>query len=318
MKNRYLLLVCTLVVPLIGIMAGIITQKNVNTPLSTTEEKVLDNTTAQTDGNHDEIVVLIAGERSVMKLNDYLTGVLLCEIPAGFHPQAKMAQAVVARTYALRTAQMGQKHGVGVVCADPDCCQGYISPQVYAAKWDTTAPVEQAREAVENTQDRVITWNGALIDATYFSCSGGLTESAAAVWGADVPYLQSTESPGEEGADHFVETKRFDPDEFCEKLGISSAAPSSQWLTFVSYTPGGGIREAEICGKTFSGTQLRQLLALRSTCISFSFLPDSVVCTAKGYGHRVGMSQYGANAMANSGHSWVEIIQHYYQSVEIE
>ena len=278
----------------------------------------VEETLASTDAPRTETIgVLIDGSVETMALEEYLVGVLLGEMPADFSMEAKKAQAVVARTYALRVGKMGYKHGEGVVCSDPDCCQNFISVDDYIGKWQTDVPVDAAREAVRATEGIVVTYDGELIDATYFSSSGGQTEAAVAVWGSDIPYLQSVESPGEEESGQVVETVRFSSKEFCDALGVRLEGRPSDWFGTVSHTEGGGVKTMVIGGKAYSGTQLRSLLGLRSTVFTVATVADGVLITSRGFGHRVGMSQYGADAMARQGHCYVEILHHYYSGVEI-
>ena len=272
----------------------------------------------QTQPPQEQKVGLLRGETVVyLPLDDYLTGVLLCEIDADFHATAKQAQAIVARTYALRVMRAGNKHGMGIICDRPECCQGYTDPEEYTRNWGVAGPADSARNAVETTAGRVITYGGELIDATYFSCSGGSTEDARAVWGADVPYLRSVESPGEEAASHYLQTVSFTPKEFFQKLGLELTGRPSGWISDWSYTDGGGVASVSVCGNVFSGTQMRSRLGLRSTMFYITSTADSILVTTKGFGHRVGMSQYGADAMAEAGSSCEEIIKHYYTGVEI-
>ena len=274
-------------------------------------------TTVTSAGSEGDIVVLVAGEKQQMSFSEYLTGVLLCEIPADFHPEAKKAQAIVARTYAARVAEIGIKHGPGVVCGDPGCCQGYISPEEYLGKWGVDAPIASARDAVEETEGVVVTYKGKLVDATYFSCSGGQTEDALAVWGSDVPYLRSVESPGEEDAEHYWYTVKYTPQKFCEVLGIALSGKPASWFGGISYTKGGGVAQMFIGGKAYTGTHLRSALGLRSTWFSVKANENEIEITTRGFGHRVGMSQYGADAMAVGGSTCDEILHHYYYGVEI-
>lgn len=256
--------------------------------------------------------VLTEGVVQKMELSEYLTGVLLCELPGSFEFEAKKAQAVVARTYALRSAQTGSKHGVGVVCADASCCQGYIDTTDFLGKGGSTADVEQARQAVSQTVDAVLLYDGALIDATYFSCSGGYTEDALAVWGTDVPYLQAVPSPGEEGSAFFTDSVTFTATGFQSALGVRLGGKPTDWLGRITYTEGGGVDTMVIGGKVYTGIQLRKALGLRSTAFTMTAVGSSIVVTTRGYGHRVGMSQYGAQAMAKDGGGWEEILLYYY------
>lgn len=250
-----------------------------------------------------------------MELEDYLTGVILGELPAEFEPEAKKAQAVAARTFAWKAFTTGGKHGDGSVCTDSRCCQAYIDPETYTG---STQAVEDAREAALDTAGMVMTYEGMLIEATYFSCSGGSTEDAVAVWGTDFPYLRSTDSPGEENAAHYSDTVTFSAEEFQQKLGVTLTGAPDSWFGMTTYTAGGGVATMEIGGVSYSGTTLRSLLGLRSTAISVSTRGSSITITTRGYGHRVGMSQYGAEAMAAGGSQWQDILQYYYQGVRID
>lgn len=262
-------------------------------------------------------VLMKDGSVEEMLLNDYLTNVVLREMPADFESEALKAQAVVARTYTLHKTT-APKHGQAVVCTDPGCCQGFCSQEEYLRNGGTEQDIKKVQQAVLQTDELVITYDGRLIEATYFSCSGGKTEDALAVWGTDVPYLQSTESPGEEGTAFYTDTVKFTAAEFNRLLGGHLTGPAETWLEEVTYTKGGGVSTMTLCGKTFQGTDLRQMLGLRSTAFMLTAIGDSVTITTKGYGHRVGMSQYGADAMAVAGSNFVQILAHYYKGTVLE
>ena len=263
------------------------------------------------------IPVLHEGSTKEMELNDYLTGVVLAEMPTSFEPEAQKAQAVVARTYTIRAWERGGKHEGAAVCTDSGCCQGYLSEEAYVAKGGSEENIEKMRSAVEETADLVLTYEGQLIEATYFSCSGGSTEDAVAVWGTDVPYLQAVESPGEEHATHYTDTVSFKAENFASALGRSFGGDPASWFGPVTYTAGGGVATMEICGESYSGTSLRKALGLRSTAFTVSVGKDTITITTRGYGHRVGMSQYGADAMAVQGRTFEEILAHYYQGTTL-
>ena len=252
-----------------------------------------------------------------MDLEEYLVGVVLGEMPAYFETEALKAQSVVARTYTLKTITTGGKHGGGI-CTDPGCCQAYTSEETFLQQGGTAQQMEKVRSAVHSTSGEILTYDGGLIEATYFSCSGGSTEDAAAVWGTDYPYLRAVSSPGEEHAAYFTDTKTFDREVFCAVLDIAPSGNPESWLGRPTYTPGGGVASVRIGGKDFTGIQLRSLLGLRSTAITFSVDGDRIVASTKGFGHRVGMSQYGADAMAVAGNSYREILEHYYPGTCLE
>jgi stage II sporulation protein D len=178
--------------------------------------------------------------------------------------------------------------------------------------------VEKSRSALQETAAQVIRYDGDLILASYFSCSGGITEDAKAVWGQDYPYLRSVESPGEEKAAWFSDQKEFTIEAFEEALGISLTGVPGSWFGVITYTRGGGVRTADICGTIFQGTDLRKKLGLRSTAITFSASEHVITVYTRGNGHRVGMSQYGADAMALSGSNYRQILTHYYPGTVVD
>ena len=257
------------------------------------------------------------GSATEMDLDTYLVGVLLAEMPTDFHMEALKAQAVVARTYGLKRYTSGNKHPGGGVCTDYACCQGYCSEADYLLSGGTQEGIDRVSQAVKDTQNYVLTYGGALIEATYFSCSGGRTEDAVAVWGTEIPYLQAVDSPGEEQAKHFTDSVTFSAGEFTARLGADLRGTPAKWLGSVTYTQGGGVATMMIGGKAYSGTDLRKKLGLRSTAFSMVAVGDSIHITTKGYGHRVGMSQYGAEAMAVAGNTYETILQHYYPGVAL-
>lgn len=249
-------------------------------------------------------------------MDDYLVGVVLAEMPASFEPEALKAQAVAARTYTQKAAVTGGKHGDGSVCTNSACCQAYISEEDYLAGGGTQEGLEKVRSAVMDASGYVLTYEGELIEATYFSCSGGRTEDAAAVWGTDYPYLQAVDSPGEEAA-YNTDEVCFTPEAFQEALGVALTGSPETWFGTAAYTEGGGIATLTIGGQTYTGTDLRAMLGLRSTAFTVTTGPDEILITTRGYGHRVGMSQYGAEAMAVGGSTYRQILEHYYPGTEL-
>ena len=137
------------------------------------------------------------------------------------------------------------------------------------------------------------------------------------MWGEEIPYLQSVDSPGEEQAVHYTDSVQFTKQEFANRLHINPKEQLTTWFGNVTYTDGGGVDTIVIGGKTFKGTDLRKLLGLRSTAFTITAIGDSVHVTTKGFGHRVGMSQYGAEAMAVRGESYGQILFHYYPGTEL-
>lgn len=243
-----------------------------------------------------------------MDLEEYIVGAVFGEMPVWFEEEALKAQAVAARTFALKAYETGGKHGDSSICIDPGCCQAYREP---------SEDVEAIRRAVYETAGQVLTYEGGLIDAVYFSCSGGSTEDAAAVWGQEVPYLQSVDSPGEEAAAAYFQERRFSRRELEEKLGIKLEEEPNLWFQKMIYTAGGGVETVQIGGKNWTGVELRSLLELTSTRFVVEPEKEAVRLCIFGYGHRVGMSQYGADAMAAGGSDYRQILAHYYSDTEL-
>lgn len=277
----------------------------------------------QTDG---ELCIDLKTEQGIQNiaLEEYLVGVVLSEMPASFELEALKAQAVAARTFTLRQLA-GGKHSDCDLCSDSRCCQAWSSRETMEDKLgEAFLPYwTKAEIAVRETEGEAIYYGDALIDAVYFSCSGGMTEDAAAVWGSDVPYLQSVESPGEEAAGPFSSSVAVPLDQFQQKILNANAdaafsGPPAGWFGDVDKSSGGGVRTMVIGGVSFTGTELRSLFGLRSAYFTVSITDQEIVFSVLGYGHRVGMSQYGANAMAKAGNGYTEILKHYYSGVEIK
>lgn len=317
------LLVAGLVVAFPVLLLSLITNsaerpdKQVNTSSSLTATA---HSTQPTELIHEDIMVKILmpdGEIVIEDLERYTCNVVLAEMPASFEMSALQAQAVVARTYVVRRMVTQQKHDAAYVCADPDCCQGYLTSASYLQSGGNEEAVNKITEAVNTTAGEVLVYGGRLIDATYFACSGGFTESAEDVWGEDIPYLQSTRSPGEEGAKYFVDTVFFGADEFESLLGVNIGGTPAEWFGEVTYTDGFGIATIRIGGQIYKGVELRKKLGLRSTAFTVTVVGELIAVMTRGFGHRVGMSQYGADAMAVGGADYRQILAHYYSGTNL-
>ncbi len=305
---------------ILGVLLPVLIFRLASGPVTAQTPQETTSTPAQTLPVQPRQVAVITGENQVamMDLDQYLVGVVLAEMPASFEYDALKAQAVVARTYALKRSNDDKKHPGGGVCTDPACCQAYISPQEYLSEGGHAWEVEKIRQAVLYTEGYVLTYEGSLIEATYFSCSGGKTEDAVAVWGDEIPYLQSLLSPGEEEAENYQKTVEFSAQAFQDRLGRSLSGTPESWLGEVTRTAGGGVATMVIGGRSYTGTELRKLLSLNSTAFSITAAGDTVRITTSGKGHRVGMSQYGAEAMAVRGSTWEQILGYYYPGTRID
>lgn len=287
-------------------------------PLPTVSVSVSQSTTVTTEVKLPKMIPVLNKDGSVsdMELEDYVCGVVLGEMPASFEFEALKAQAVAARTYALRCSADGV-HSKNAVCKDHTCCQNYRDPQSYLNAGGKQMNLDKVCAAVKATAGEVIYYNDRPIVATYFASSGGQTEDSVAVWGSHLPYLVSVESAGEKDTAYQGCKLKFTPKAFQQKLGVTLTGTPAKWFGTVTYTAGGGVDKMIIGGKTYTGVKLRSLLGLRSTRFRVEVTGDSIVFTTDGYGHRVGMSQYGADAMALAGKDYKEILTHYYSGTTI-
>lgn len=256
----------------------------------------------------DSAVSVCLTDGTELTLDAYLQRVLLGEMPVSFEKEALKAQTVAARTYTAR-AMAGGKHG-GKLCTDSTCCQAFCDDAAFASF--SSEEREKAADAVRETDALVLTYEGELIEATFFSCSGGKTEDAVAVWGTDYPYLRSVESPGEEAAKYDRDSCLISRQTLEAALEITLGDDPAAWVGETRLTIGGGVETMVLGDKCFTGVYLRRALGLRSTAFAVTPEGDALRFDTRGYGHRVGLSQYGANAMAADGADFREILSHYY------
>ena len=279
-------------------------EKSVNTEYVNTDNTSVNNTT---NSSVSEITVY-RSNGSVINLNmtDYLIGVVSSEMPASFNLEALKAQSVLARTYALKAKQTGKK------LTDTVSTQSYIDIDQMKNKWGNSFNTyyNKIKNAVENTNEEYLSYNGNYIEALYHSTNNGKTESSFDVFGNYYPYLISVSSEYDKNASSYLRTISMPLDTISNKLGLSLNNDSV--ISILSYTDGGNIKEININGNNFSGKKVRELLGLRSADFDISISDNNANITTRGYGHGVGMSQYGANGMANAGYSYKDILSHYY------
>lgn len=261
-----------------------------------------------------------------LPLESYVTGVVAAEMPAEFRLEALKAQAIAARTFIVRRLVANDTSGVPSGEADVTDTishQVFIPPDQVKADWTRLGKAkewEKLQQAVRESRDAVMTYQGRAITASFFSTSNGYTENAEDVWGNVVPYLKSVASPWDKQlAPGFEETVTMKRSEILQKMNLDaipvSAVQNGSWIKVLSTTKGHRIKEIQIAGETFSGPEVRKRLGLRSSQFSWKTTGDEVKITTYGYGHGVGMSQWGANGMAQEGRTATEILKHYYTGI---
>lgn len=259
-----------------------------------------------------------------LDLETYLAGVVAAEMPVSFSLEALKAQAVAARTYTIYHMLHGGCRASGAdVCTDSSCCQAYRSDERLKESWsdDYRKNKEKIQRAVDETAGEVLLYEGEPIDALYHSASGGHTEDVEDVYAEALAYLRGVPSTAETGTARLAGEKSFGRAEFAAlvngkwpeaKLDADNLAGE---IEITAYTGGGRVKSVRLGKTTVTGRALRALLSLDSTLFSFTVARDNVVFYTKGYGHGVGMSQTGANAMALGGRGYREILAYYYTDV---
>lgn len=254
------------------------------------------------------------GEVSKIGMREYLVGCVAAEMPANYHPEALKAQAVASCSYAKRVSANSSE----LISDSPLTHQGYVSRQARIEKWGDSFEENEAKisAAVDAVYGCTLTYDGETALAVYHSISSGKTQSAENLWGEDIPYLRSVTSDGDRLSPDFAEEKAFSSDDFADKLGVTLQGDADEWVESCE-TEDGYVVRAVICGKEFSGAQIRDAIGLRSSSFEIECTDGEITVTCKGHGHGVGMSQYGADYMARQGSSWDEILAHYYPDAEI-
>ncbi|MDR1736551.1 MAG: stage II sporulation protein D [Oscillospiraceae bacterium] len=267
------------------------------------------------------VTVLLDDGLHWMRMNYYLYGVVAGEMPASFPEEALKAQAVAARTYTLyKQSHTTRAHPNAEVCGNSACCKAYASPEVLKERWGEDYEKNAAiiRAAVDDTDSLALTYEEAPILAVFHSTSSGMTERSADVWGGDLPYLQSVSSEGEEASPRYSAKVKIDAAECKQRLleaypKMKLSGSAKNWFKSIKRSKAGGVLSLKAGGVTLTGGQMRKLFGLNSSCFTISASKNSVTFETKGYGHGVGMSQYGARAMAIDGADFREILLWYYK-----
>ncbi|MFT0801649.1 stage II sporulation protein D [Bacillus swezeyi] len=253
-------------------------------------------------------------------LEEYVIGVVASEMPADFDMEALKAQSLAARTYIVR--QMVSDRAVqppkGSLVDDTQMFQVYKSKSELQQIWkkDYDWKIKKVTEAVASTQGKILTYDQKPIDASFFSTSNGYTENAEAYWTSDIPYLKSVKSSWDRKSPKFLNHKTFTAAEFEQKLGVT--LPNSNRIGEITErTPGKRVATAVINGKKLEGRDIREKLGLNSADFDWKRKGDQIIVTTRGYGHGVGMSQYGAHYMAKEGKKAEDIVKYYYKGTAI-
>ncbi len=280
--------------------------------------------------HHDRDVTLTIRDGDTteqMTLERYLTGVVRGEMPASFEMEALRAQAAAERSYVYYQLAAGRKdaHPDADFCTDHTCCSAYLSETAAREKWggDFAPWNTRVEQAVSDTDGQVVLYNGRPILAVFHSSSAGRTAAAGDVWSGDLPYLVSVDSPeGAETVPNYYSTVTFTAAEAKEKLlaahpELKLSGTPDRWFGAAAENGSGRVETVSVGGTDIEGTELRRIFGLRSACFTVAADSESVTFCVTGYGHGVGMSQYGANQLAREGKTWQEILEWYYTGATV-
>lgn len=256
------------------------------------------------------------GQITEIPFEDYIKGVVASEMPTTFELEALKAQAVASRSYA--TYQMNGNKTKEYDVTNTTTNQVYKTESQLKQIWKDEYPqkINKIKKAVTETENQILTYNNQVVNAMFFSTSTGVTENSEEIFSSKVPYLRSVASKWDEESPSYQDTYKLTLNDFYNKLSL----PYNQTLTItnIEKTTTGRTKKLNINGQTINGRQLAQKLSLRSNYFDITQNENDITITTKGFGHGVGMSQYGANGMAKEGYKYDQILKYYYQNTEIK
>lgn len=261
-----------------------------------------------------------------VNLDEYIACAVSAEMPATYELEALKAQAIVARTYTIYKITTSKKHDNADICDKSTCCQAWISKEDRQKKWDEDKRTENWNkiiQAVNETAGKIITYDNKPINAFFHSNSGGKTEVPFYVWGGTgYPYLQVVETSGEDAYSQYSSEAKFTKEEFVEKIkkeheDFEINLDEENCIEIIKRDDSDRVVTIKVGNINLSGVETRTLLGLRSANFTVEINQDEILFKVIGYGHGVGMSQTGADALAKQGKNYEEIIKHFYTNVEI-
>lgn len=320
MKGTFLVALIVVFSMLVIPLSTIDKSKNLVIPVTNNIKDTVYNKQEKSD-NTEKIKVLKDGEVFEYGINDYVFGVVAAEMPALYEEEAIKAQTVAAYTFVCYKKETAQNAEYDI-SSDPQVAQCFITRQEAATRWGEKAQeyTNKIDACIKAVRGEVITYENKPIFAAYHAISAGFTNNSADVWGGELPYLKSVESTGDTFDDGFTSEVKLTSGDVAEKLKEISAAMAEEqnYFSNAQYNDAGYVKMIDYCGKQITGAQLAKLLQLRSPCFEISFSDGAYTFLVKGYGHGVGMSQTGANYMAQQGKTYKEILKHYYPETNLQ
>ena len=264
------------------------------------------------------MMVRVKQDDEIVKVpfEDYIVGVLAGEMPISFELEALKAQAVAARSYVMKKIEYNKDKEYDVV--DTVMNQVYLDDEHLQEVWkdDYTNNINKIKQAILETFNEYLEYDGKVVDAMFFSTSVGYTENSEEVFTSKVPYLRSVESTWDSISPVYEVNYTFNLEDFYNKLNLNYSETLN--IELLDTTSTGRVKKLKINGVTLEGNTVVTNLKLKSNHFTIKLDNNKIYITTKGYGHGVGMSQYGAQAMALNGYKYDEILKYYYQGVEIK
>lgn len=304
------LLALLLLLPLLALKEDI--------PIAATSTPIQPIASTKADDNNFRVLLSETNSVTTLSIEDYLFGVIAGEMPALYENEALKAQAVCAYTFAL-WRKKGNKDKDYDISDDYTTDQCYITPETAQKKWGSKADEyeQKIRAAIKAVENEALTYNGDIILSVYHAISGGKTESAKNVWGKDYPYLQAASSIGDKLDTNYISTVTVSPKQIEKAFSVTLPPSLKGSFTNFSRTESGTVKTVSIGGKEFKGSKVREALELKSSNFEVELQDGNFIFTIYGYGHGVGLSQNGANYMAQQGSDYIEILKHYYKDCEV-
>ena len=275
--------------------------------------------------NNIRLLHVTSGEVEILDLDTYLYGVVSGEMPASYDIEALKAQSIVARTYTIFKMKNGSKHENADMCDDSKCCQAWIDKENRMARWEEDKREEYWNKiviSVNQTKGKVALYEGQPINAFFHSNSGGKTELPINVWGGAYPYLQVVATTGEDAYSTYNSEVQLSKDELIQKMleknsNFEIDFNDVECIKIIEYTEGERVKKMKIGNTEISGVEARIIFGLKSAKFKLEVIKDTITFNVIGYGHGVGLSQSGSDALAKQGKNYEEIIKYYYKDVEI-
>lgn len=284
-------------------------------------------TAAETPRPEPEPILLYdaaAGAVRTVPARDYLVGAAACEMPAAWPDDALLAQMVASHSYALYQRDHGGNGRGAYLTVNSAQCSGWTDAEVLKSRWgeEFDARYERLCALADKVLRDIVTWEGAPAAACYHAISTGRTEASQNVWVEALPYLQGVDSTWDKASEEYEVTVQYSSqqvyDALAANLGVTPEGAPSTWVGETTWDEAGYVQSIELGGAACSGAQVRGALGLRSACFAIAWGDGQFTVTTRGYGHGVGLSQYGAFAMATGGAGWRSILTYYFPGTDIE